>query len=159
MPVISVDPQRGLLWYSSLIGHSISTESYKNAVAMESCWLFSCRQLDSKETYLANISTGCSSPPQGERRIGASTRNISQQLSMTTGATENSSGELLIIYLIRVHLLSGRSRVHSHSMLKFLLSNISRTCNSSRVLEYEVALKPCGILLMWHVTATCTLVT
>ena len=27
---------------------------------MESCWLFSCRQLDSKETYLANVLTGCS---------------------------------------------------------------------------------------------------
>ena len=26
---------------------------------MESCWVFSCRQLDSKETYLANILTGC----------------------------------------------------------------------------------------------------
>ena len=50
---------------------------------MESCWLFSCRQLDSKETYLANVSTRCSSPPQARlsftlalRRTGASGQNI-----------------------------------------------------------------------------------
>ena len=33
---------------------------------MESCWLFSCRQLDSEGTCLAKVSTGCSSPPQCE---------------------------------------------------------------------------------------------
>ena len=33
-------------------------------VIMKRCRLFSCRQLDSKETYLADVSTGCSSPPQ-----------------------------------------------------------------------------------------------
>ena len=43
------------------------------------CWLFSCRQLDNKETYLANVSTRCSSPPRG---------------AMTTEEAENSSGGL-----------------------------------------------------------------
>ena len=28
------------------------------SVVMESCWVFSCRQLDSKETYLAEVLTG-----------------------------------------------------------------------------------------------------
>ena len=35
-------------------------------LTLKSCWLFSCRQLDSKETYLADVSTRCSSPPQGK---------------------------------------------------------------------------------------------
>ena len=49
---------------------------------MKRCWLFSCRQLDRKETYLADVSTGCSSPPQGEslalRRTGAPGWNVSK---------------------------------------------------------------------------------
>ena len=36
--------------------------------------MFSCRQLDSEETYLANVSTGCSSPPQNESE--AESRNL-----------------------------------------------------------------------------------
>ena len=47
-------------------------------VIMKRCWLFSCRQLDSKETYLANVSTGCSSPTLAPRRTGASGRNVSK---------------------------------------------------------------------------------
>ena len=42
---------------------------------MKSCWLFSqCRQLDSKETDLANISTGCSKSSSGQE--WASSRNV-----------------------------------------------------------------------------------
>ena len=61
----------------------ITDEFSVTPVVMESCWLFSCRQLDSKETYLANVSTRCSSPPQARlsftlalRRTGASGQNI-----------------------------------------------------------------------------------
>ena len=38
-------------------------------VIMKRCWLFSCKQLDSKETYLADVSTG---------GTGASGRNVSK---------------------------------------------------------------------------------
>ena len=55
-------------WPTVCQSAGISEEKTLNTctLARGSCWLFSCRQLDSKETYLANISTGCSSPPQGE---------------------------------------------------------------------------------------------
>ena len=59
---------------------------------LKRCWLFSCRQLDRKETYLADVSTGCSSPPQGESVYSSCLQENSQHLFMITGATENSSG-------------------------------------------------------------------
>ena len=65
-------------WPTVCQSAGISEEKTLNTctLARGSCWLFSCRQLDSKETYLANISTGCSSLPQGKSRTGASSRKF-----------------------------------------------------------------------------------
>ena len=61
--------------------------------------MFSCRQLDSRETYLAMISFSA---------FKLSTREHSTSF-MITGATENSSGELaysvFMAMVIRVHLV------------------------------------------------------
>ena len=62
-------------------GQTLTTELHftiqQDIIIMKRCWLFSRRQLDRKETYLVGVSTGCSSPPQGERRrTGASGRNV-----------------------------------------------------------------------------------
>ena len=65
-------------------------------VIMKWCWLFSCRQLDSKETYLADVSTGCSSPPQGESE--AESRNLAIYTLFVV-----SGGPMLIgVYVVRV---------------------------------------------------------
>ena len=56
------------VWYFVVFGTQCVRHmvfSYE-CIHCERCWLFSCRQLDSKETYLADILTGCSSPPQDE---------------------------------------------------------------------------------------------